>query len=75
MDTVTEHSMAATMARAGGIGIIHRFMTINQQVEEVLKVKRSESIVIEQPYSLTADLKLKDAKRLMSQREYLACSS
>ncbi|MGA8857090.1 MAG: IMP dehydrogenase [Candidatus Bathyarchaeia archaeon] len=68
MDTVTEHSMAATMARAGGIGIIHRFMTIHQQVEEVLKVKRSESIVIEQPYSLTADLRLKDAKRLMSQK-------
>ena len=68
MDTVTEHSMAATMAHAGGIGIIHRFMTIRQQVEEVLKVKRSESIVIEQPYSLTADLKLKDAKRLMSQK-------
>ena len=67
MDTVTEHSMAVTMARAGGIGIIHRFMTINQQVEEVLKVKRSESIVIEQPYSLTIDQKLKDAKRLMSQ--------
>ncbi len=67
MDTVTEHSMAITMARAGGIGIIHRFMTINQQVEEVLKVKRSESIVIEQPYSLTSDQKLKDAKRLMSQ--------
>jgi IMP dehydrogenase len=59
--------MAITIARAGGIGIIHRFMTINQQVEEVLKVKRSESIVIEQPYSLTADQKLKDAKRLMSQ--------
>lgn len=67
MDTVTEHFMAVTIARAGGIGVIHRFMTINQQVEEVLKVKRSESIVIEQPYSLTADQKLKDAKRLMSQ--------
>lgn len=67
MDTVTEHSMAITMARAGGIGIIHRFMTASQQVEEVLKVKRSESIVIEQPYSLTANEKLRDAKRLMSQ--------
>jgi IMP dehydrogenase len=67
MDTVTEHAMAITIARAGGIGIIHRFMTIEQQVEEVLKVKRSESIVIEQPYSLTTDQKLKDAKRLMSQ--------
>jgi IMP dehydrogenase len=67
MDTVTEHAMAITMARAGGIGIIHRFMNIQQQVEEVLRVKRSESIVIEQPYSLTTDQKLKDAKRLMSQ--------
>jgi IMP dehydrogenase len=67
MDTVTEHSMAITMARAGGIGIIHRFMTTEQQVEEVLKVKRSESIVIEQPYTLNGDQRLKDAKRLMSQ--------
>ncbi len=68
MDTVTEHAMAITMARAGGIGIIHRFMSIEHQVEEVLKVKRSESIVIDQPYSLTGNEKLKDAKRLMSQR-------
>jgi IMP dehydrogenase len=67
MDTVTEHAMAITMARAGGIGVIHRFMTIEHQVEEVLKVKRSESIVIEQPYSLTGREKLKDARRLMSQ--------
>lgn len=65
MDTVTEHSMAITIARAGGIGIIHRFMNVNQQVEEVLKVKRSESIVIEQPYSLTVNERLKDAKQLM----------
>ena len=69
MDTVTEHAMAITMARAGGIGIIHRFMSIEQQVEEVLKVKRSESILIEQPYSLTGNEKLKDAKRLMAQHE------
>lgn len=67
MDTVTEHAMAITMARAGGIGIIHRFMTIEQQVEEVLKVKRSESIVIEQPYTLKAEQRLKEAKRLMAQ--------
>ena len=69
MDTVTEHAMAITMARAGAIGIVHRFMTTEQQVEEVLKVKRSESIVIDQPYNLSADQKLKDAKRLMSQHE------
>jgi len=67
MDTVTEHSMAITMARAGGIGIIHRFMAIEQQVEEVLKVKRSESIVIEQPYTLRSEQRLKDAKRLMAE--------
>jgi IMP dehydrogenase len=67
MDTVTEHSMAITIARAGGIGIIHRFMSVEQQVEEVLKVKRSESIQIEQPYTLRGDQKLKDAKRLMAQ--------
>jgi IMP dehydrogenase len=67
MDTVTEHKMAITIARAGGIGIIHRFMTAEQQVEEVLKVKRSESIVIEQPYTLRSNQKLRDAKRVMSQ--------
>ena len=59
--------MAIIVARAGGVGIIHRFMTIEQQVEEVLKVKRSESIVIDQPYSLRGSQKLKDAKLLMSQ--------
>jgi len=69
MDTVTEHSMAITMARAGGIGIIHRFMSIQLQVEEVLKVKRSENILIEQPYNLSGTEKLKEAKRLMAQRD------
>ena len=65
MDTVTEHAMAITMARAGGIGIIHRFMPIEQQVEEVLRVKRAENIVIEQPYSLSGNEKLREAKMLM----------
>jgi len=65
MDTVTEHAMAIVAAHAGGIGIIHRFMTVQLEVEEVLKVKRSESIVIDQPYSLNDGQKLKDAKRLM----------
>ena len=69
MDTVTEHAMAITMARAGGIGVIHRFMSIEQQVEEVLKVKRSENIVIEQPYSLSGNETLRDAKRLMAQHD------
>ena len=55
MDTVTESSMAATMARAGGIGIIHRFLTIQEQANEVLKVKRSGSVMIENPYSISSD--------------------
>jgi IMP dehydrogenase len=52
MDTVTGYKMAITMARHGGIGIIHRFMTIEEQVSEVLKAKRSENIIIENPYVL-----------------------
>ena len=69
MDTVTEHGMAITMARVGGIGIIHRFMPIEQQVEEVLKVKRAESIVIEQPYTLRGGERLRDARELMAERD------
>ena len=49
MDTVTEHEMARAMAEAGGIGVIHRFLSIEKQVEEVKKVKRAESIIIEDP--------------------------
>ena len=52
MDTVTESSMAVTMARAGGLGIIHRFLSVEDQVNEVLKVKRSGSVMIENPYSI-----------------------
>ncbi|CAI9832629.1 MAG: IMP dehydrogenase [Nitrosopumilus sp.] len=55
MDTVTESSMAVAMARAGGIGIIHRFLTIAEQAGEVLKVKRSGSVVIESPYTIPPD--------------------
>ena len=52
MDTVTESSMAVAIARAGGIGIIHRFLTIQEQANQVLKVKRSGSVMIENPYSI-----------------------
>ncbi len=61
MDTVTESSMAVTMARAGGIGIIHRFLTIQEQANEVLKVKRSGSVMIENPYSISSDKSIQDA--------------
>lgn len=47
MDTVTESNMAIAIAQEGGIGIIHRFMTISDQVDEILRVKRSESVIIE----------------------------
>ena len=66
MDTVTEHRMAIAMARQGGIGIIHKNMSIEAQAEEVDKVKRSENGVITDPFSLTAEHTLQDAEDLMS---------
>ncbi|MBR6093760.1 MAG: IMP dehydrogenase [Lachnospiraceae bacterium] len=65
MDTVTEHRMAIAMARQGGIGIIHKNMSIEAQAEEVDKVKRSENGVITDPFSLTAEHTLADADSLM----------
>ncbi|MCI6409284.1 MAG: IMP dehydrogenase [Lachnospiraceae bacterium] len=66
MDTVTEHRMAIAMARQGGIGIIHKNMSIEAQAEEVDKVKRSENGVITDPFSLTAEHTLQDADELMA---------
>ncbi len=65
MDTVTEAKMAIAIAREGGIGIIHKNMTIEQQADEVDKVKRSENGVIANPFSLTEDHVVADADNLM----------
>ena len=69
MDTVTESSMAVAMARAGGIGIIHRFLTIQEQANEVLKVKRSGSVMIENPYSISIDKSIQDAQDYAEDKE------
>ncbi len=66
MDTVTESRLAVAIAREGGIGIIHKNMSIEEQVKEVDKVKRSESGVIVDPISLTPDKNIEEAIELMA---------
>lgn len=65
MDTVTEAPMAIAMARAGGIGIIHRFMTIEAQVRHVSRVKRAEGFMVQDPYAINQDATIAEARRLM----------
>ena len=69
MDTVTESSMAVTIAREGGIGIIHRFLSIQEEVNEVLKVKRSGSVMIENPYAIGPDQTIQDAFNIMNEKQ------
>ncbi|MGA7730360.1 MAG: IMP dehydrogenase [Chloroflexia bacterium] len=69
MDTVTEHDMAIEMARQGGIGIIHRFLTITAQADEVRRVKRAESFVIPQPYTIGPDETVERARAAMERHD------
>src|ERR687889_2819176 len=66
MDTVTEAEMAIAMARAGGIGVLHKNMSIDRQAAEVDRVKRSESGMIMNPITLSPDATLREAISLMS---------
>jgi len=63
MDTVTEAEMAITLARIGGIGILHRFMSIEENVEMVKKVKRAQNFIVEQPYTIDPDKTVEEAKK------------
>src|SRR5919201_902049 len=65
MDTVTESHLAIALAQQGGMGIVHRNMTIDRQVEEVDRVKRSESGMIVDPVTMDPDAKIADALAVM----------
>ena len=67
MDTVTEASMAIAMARIGGIGILHRFMTIERQVHQIRQVKRAEAFQVEDPYTIDNNATISEARRLMDE--------
>jgi IMP dehydrogenase len=69
MDTVTEWRMAVSMARAGGIGVLHRFMTVEQQVRQVARVKRAQGLMVENPYTVAADATIAEAQQLMEQHD------
>jgi len=69
MDTVTESAMAIAMARLGGIGVIHRFMTVEEEVAEVARVKRSEGVMIEDPITLTPDRSVSEAVEIINKRQ------
>lgn len=67
MDTVTESEMALALARAGGIGIIHRFMPMEQQAQQIARVKKAESFVVDQPITLSVGRTVGDARRIVEE--------
>jgi IMP dehydrogenase len=67
MDTVTEAPMALAMARAGGIGVIHRFMTVERQAAEVARVKRAEGLMVEHPHSLPLSATVQEARARLAE--------
>jgi IMP dehydrogenase len=67
MDTVTEAAMAIAVAQVGGIGILHRFMTVERQVRQVRKVKRAQGFMVENPYTIAHDATIAEAEQLMDQ--------
>ncbi len=69
MDTVTETKMALAMARIGGIGILHRFMSIEQQVRQLEQVKRAQGFVVENPYTIDHASTIAQAKKLMERHD------
>jgi IMP dehydrogenase len=78
MDTVTESAMAQAMARMGGIGVIHRFMTVERQAAEVQRVKRAEGFLVENPYSIAAETTVQQARTQLAEHNIgglLVCGS
>ncbi len=65
MDTVTESEMAIAMAREGGIGIIHRFMSLDEQSQQIARVKKAESFVVADPLTLSVEGTVGDARRII----------
>lgn len=68
MDTVSESEMAIAMARLGGISIIHRFMTIEENVEEIKRVKRAQNFIVADPYTIDPAKTIKDAKKFIVEK-------
>ena len=75
MDTVTEHRLAIAIAQEGGIGIIHKNLTSDQQAREVSRVKRHEFGIVIDPVTVTPTMKVRDASRCSASTAFRACPS